>query len=183
MSVTCYRYEAPHNVWNGCLDLETGVWLQIQMRGGLRMLCPAKRYPEPPWVKMPLQGKRFSEIKSIALPANDGLDHVVGSFIVPTGYDGVIQSVVFQYTGQGFNEGSGDLTFRIQKNQYYVKDYGAVTTQIASMTQPYNGVTTGQILILSCQLVQLIVNRSVASGGNINGGRVIMSAFGWYYPR
>jgi len=183
MAVTCFRYEVPRNVWNGCLDSESDMWQQIQMRGGLRMICPAKRYPEPPWVKMPLQGKRFSKISSIALPAADGSDNQVGSFIVPTGYDGVIQSVVFQYTGQGFNEGSGDLTWRIKKNQYYVKDYGAVTTQIASATQPYNGVTTGQILLQSDQLVQLIVNRSVGSGGNLNGGRILMMAFGWYYPR
>ena len=172
----------PSNEFDNCLREEYGFWVEINACGGLKFICPGMRYKDPPWVKMPMQGKRYSKIVSIALPANDGLDHLVGSFIVPTGFDGVGVSVIFNYTGAGFQEGSGDLTWRLKLNQHYVKDYGNVQTQIGSLITPYN-VNSGQILLQANQLVQFYVNASVASGGNLNGGRIIAALFGWYYPR
>jgi hypothetical protein len=172
----------PPNEFNACLEDEARVWGHISNCGGLTALCPGAKYAEPPWVKMPPQGKRFSKINSIPLPAADGAEHLVTSFYVPTGYDGCIVSVVNSYTGTGFAEGSGDLTWRIRLNQRYVKDYGAITTSIGSLTTPYN-VNSGQIIIQSRQLVQYFVNRSVGSAGNLNGGRVICALFGWFWPR
>jgi hypothetical protein len=106
----------------------------------------------------------------------------VGSFLVPTGFDGVGAAVIFNYTGTGFAEGSGDLTWRLQLNQHYVKDYGNVVTQLGSLQTPYNQ-NSGQILLQANQLVQFWVNVSVASAGNLIGGRIISSLWGWYYPR
>ncbi len=174
--------EYPPNEFNLCLEDEAVIWQRIRQYGGLRAICPGTRYMEPPWVRMPPQGKRFSKISSITLPSNDGADHLVTQFFVPTGYDGCIAGVVNMYTGMGFNEGSGDLTWRIQLNQRYVKDFGAITTTIGSLQTPYS-VPTGQILVQSRQLVSYYVNRSVASFGNLNGGRVICALFGWWWPR
>jgi hypothetical protein len=172
----------PPNEFDNCLRDEYGLWQTIQQCGGLQFICPGMRYKDPPWVKMPMQGKRFSKIVSIPLPANNGLETLVGSFLVPMGMDGVGVSVIFNYTGQGFAEGSGDLTFRLKLNQHYVKDYGNIQTSIGSLVTPYN-VNSGQILLKSDQLVSFWVNASVASAGNLNGGRVIAALFGWYYPR
>jgi hypothetical protein len=172
----------PNNEFDNCLMDEYGLWAQINACGGIKAVCPGMRYKDPPWVKMPMQGRRFSPIKSIPLPAANGLETLVGSFLVPTGYDGVGISVVFNYTGQGFAEGSGDLTWRLQLNQHYVKDYANVQTQIGSLTTPYYQ-NSGGILLQANQLVQFWINRSIASGGNLNGGRIIASLWGWYYPR
>ena len=174
----------PPNQFNRVLDLDSKLWLRINTCGGLQAVCPGvqTRYREPPWVRQPPQGKRFSKIGSIPLPAADGLDHLVESFLVPVGYDGVIVSTVNEYTGMGFAEGSGDLTWRIQLNYRYVKDYGNITTTIGSLQTPYN-INSGAIRLKSRQLVQFFVNRSVASLGNLNGGRIICGLFGWFYPR
>jgi hypothetical protein len=174
----------PPNAYNSILQVESDLWGYIQARGGMTKLCPgsADLYPQPPWVKQPSQGKRYSKISSIALPAADATDYEVLSFYVPLGFDGVIISTVNLYTGTGFEEGSGDLTWRIKLNQRYVKDYGAITTSIGSLQTPYN-INSGAIRIQSRQLVQYIVNRSVASGGNLNGGRIVCGLFGWYWPR
>lgn len=174
----------PPNDFDNCLRDEYGAWTFIQSRGGLKAFCPGLRYNEPPHLKMPLQGKRYSEIHSIPLPAANGLDTLIGSFIVPTGFDGVGTVAIFNYTGAGFVEGSGDLTWRLELNQHFVKNFGNVPTQIGSLKIPYAAASNNaQILLQSNQLVQLWVNRSVASAGNLNGGRIIGSLWGWYFPR
>lgn len=169
-------------MFDQCLNHEMATWRWIQAHGGLTNICPGSHYPDPPWTRMPAQGKRFSKIGSIALPNADGLDHLVEAFRVPTGYDGCIVSTVNEYTGTGFAEGSGDLTWRIQMNQRYPRDYGKILTTIGSLTTPYN-INSGQIRIMSDQLIQYWVNRSVASLGNLNGGRIVVGLFGWWYPR
>jgi hypothetical protein len=172
----------PPNMFDACLCDETRLWQEIQRCGGLQALCPGHKYKEPPWVKMPPQGKRFLKPNSIALPDPDGIDHVVTTIRVPMGYDGVIVSTINLYTGQNFAEGSGDLTWRIKINQHYAKDYGAILTTIGSMQTPYN-INSGGIILQSNQLVQFIVNRSTASAGNLNGGRIICTFAGWFWPR
>jgi hypothetical protein len=180
--VNVSQREFPPNLWNGCLDSETRLWSRINECGGLQAICPAHKFDFPPWVKMPPQGKRFGHPSSIALPAADATDQVVQSFLVPLGYDGVIAAPVNLYTGLGFQEGSGDLIWRIKINLRYAKDYGAITTQLGSLTTPYYNANS-QILLQSGQLVQYIVNRSVASLGNLNGGRIIAGCWGWFWPR
>ena len=142
--------EFPPNGFNTCLNRERAVWKYIQDCGGISNICPGHQYPDPPWVKMPGQGKRFGHPSSIPLPAADGLDHAVQTFLVPYGYDGCIVAPVNVYTGQGFDEGSGVLTWRIRLNQRWVKDYGQITTSLGSLTQPYYNANS-QILLLSGQ--------------------------------
>ena len=170
----------PPNAFNQCLQEESAIWSRINECGGLMSICPGKKYDAPPWVRMPPQGKRYSKINSIPLPANDGADHLVTQFLVPLGYDGCIVSVVQNYTGQGFNEGDGTLTWRLRLNERYVKDLGNTKVSIGSMVTPYN-INSGQIILQSNQLVQYFVNYAVAGG--LNGGRVICALFGWTWPR
>ena len=179
--VNVSQREYPPNPFNRCIDHEVALWTYIQRCGGLKVLCPGHSYPDPPWVKMPGQGKRFGHPSSITLPAADGADHLVQSFIVPYGYDGVIVAPVNLYTGQGFEEGSGVLTWRIKLNMRWVKDYGNIQTTIGSLTQPYYNANS-QILLLSGQLVQYFVNRQ-AGDLSLNGGRIICGLWGWFWPR
>lgn len=175
--------EFPPTIFNSCLDAEARMWQKINDCGGLLAICPGRKWTEPPWVRMPTQGKRFNKISSIALPAANATDTLITSFRVPYGWDGCIVTPVFNIDGvTGFNQGSGDLTWRLQLNQRWVKDFGAVTTFVGSTTTPY-AVGIGQIILQSGQLVQIFVNRSVASSGTISGGRVIGAAFGWFWPR
>jgi hypothetical protein len=173
----------PPTMFNGCLDSEKATWEDIQRCGGLMSICPGQKYVDPPWVKMPSQGKRFSQIGSIPLPTSDyGVDQLVTSFRVPLGYDGCIVSIVQSYTGQGFQDGSGDLTWRIFLNQRPVKNYGNTEVQIGSLITPYN-VNSGQIILLSNQYVQYYVNVAASAAGNLNGGRIVCALFGWWWPR
>src|SRR5688572_14489260 len=102
--------------------------------------------------------------------------------IVPTGYDGVITSNVNSYTGQNFQEGSGDIHWRIKLNQRYVPYYGDITTSIGSLTTPYT-VNNGSIRVQSRQVITYIAELGAGALGNLTGGRIVCSLFGWTYPR
>jgi hypothetical protein len=169
------------NQFNACLERDAATWKKITSCGGLKAICPGMRYETAPWVKMPPQAKAFREISSIPLPAANGLDTLVLSFIVPYGYDGVAVTTIANYTGQGFVEGSGDLSWRVQLNERYVKNYGNLQTSVGSLLIPTN--IGNSIRLLSGQLVQFFVNRSVASAPNLIGGRIICALLGWWYPR
>lgn len=181
-NVTQRQY--PPTFFNSCLDREYHIWQDVQRCGGLMAICPGKKYDAPPWVRMPPGAKRFSPISSIPLPvANYGVDQLVLSFLVPYGFDGVINYIVQNYTGQGFQEGAGDLTWRWQLNERYVKNYGNTEVQIGSLTQGGVYVPNSQIIVQSGQLVQGFVNVAGSAAVDLNGGRIIMSAFGYYWPR
>jgi hypothetical protein len=171
------------NHFDRCLWNQQKVWERLNAQGGLKQFCAGMKYRDPPWIKMPAQGKRFQNVGSISLPAADGADHVVLSFLVPHGFDGVGTSLVQNYTGAGFVEGSGDLTWRIQLNMRYPKDLGMMTTQVGSLNIVTPTVNAGNLLLQSDQLVQYIVNRSVASSGTLIGGRIVCAILGWNYPR
>ena len=170
------------NVFDWALFDEQGLWQAIQDVGGLQAICPGQRYALPPWVKQPEQARRFSKISSIPLPAVEQVDYLVATMQVPLGYDGVIPSVVNMYTGQGFNEGSGDLIWRIRLNQRYVKDYSNITTTIGSLTTPYPA-NTGAVRLLSGQTVNYYVMLGAGALGNLNGGRIVTAMLGWWWPR
>lgn len=177
--------EFPPNAFNRCLWQEEQRWQEINDCGGLAAICPGRKWEDPPWVKMPPQGKRFFKPGSLAYNAvtmPGAGDQLVVSYLVPKGYDGCIVSVVQNYTGQGFQEGSGDITWRIKVNQHYAKDYGNTQVSIGSLETPYN-INSGQVLMQALQLIQYFVSFSAAAAGNLIGGRVVVATAGWWWPR
>lgn len=183
--INIQQREFPPNNFNSCLWQEEATWREINACGGLMAICPGKKFVDPPWVKMPPQGKRFFKPSSLAyngLTMPGAGDQLVVSYLVPNGYDGCIVSVVQNYTGQGFQDGSGDITWRIKINQHWAKDYGNTTVSIGSLATPYN-INSGQILLQANQLVQYFVSFSAAAAGNLLGGRIIVATAGWFWPR
>ena len=93
-------------------------------------------------------------------------------------------SVIFNYTGAGFQEGSGDLSRGALKlNQHYVKDYGNVQTQIGSLITPYN-VNSGQNSLAGESTCSVLCKCLGRLGRKPERRQWIIAAlFGWYYPR
>lgn len=168
------------NVFNRCLNRELAFWEAIRDGGGLEKYCCPSKYLQEPWLKMPAIGRRFSKPFSIATPAMNGVDTLVGSFVVPTGYDGALMQMVNFYTGMGFLEGSGQLSWRIKINNRWLKDSGNVQVTMGSFATPYT-VFNGPVRLSSRQTIAYYVNNAVASG--IAGGRIVCGLFGWFYPR
>ena len=186
----CRPYGA--NPWDDCLDAEYKDFVDIFNAG----IPSRKLYPSPPWVTMPPEGRRFRPISVAPLTQFQTLgvfnatDTVVLQMRVPLGYDGVISDVVCQFTGQGFNEGSGDIVWRLAADYLplgagltggrYLRDMGNLLVSLGSLTQP-SPVPRGGLRIYSWDLVTFFANISAAA--TAANGNIICSVAGWTWPR
>ncbi len=188
-----HRFEMCHgkglapNHWDACLHQDTAIWSVIQCYGGIAGLCRREdsiQYDEndPPWIKMPSQGRRFQEIASVPLAGFVlNVDQVVLSFQVPVGFDGTITGNINRFLGPGFVEGSGDIEWRIQLSRRYAQDYGLILTSLGDLTAPlpFSG---GGIRIYSHQTINYIARVTNFALLDPNG-RILCALYGWFYPR
>lgn len=131
---------------------------------------------------IPEQCVPFYKTGGVVTPTTLAGDVTVISFRVPPGYDGLLTGLYFGYSGQGFSQGSGDLLFRVRRNQVYLKDLGAVPFLLGSSQQPCP-MTQGAPL-LSSQLVSVIVNVPNLSGNIQTGASFVYCGMnGFWWPR
>lgn len=179
-------YPCKPNPFDLCLSNEVGLWQWLSRYGGIeKVCCPGIKYVTgaPPWVTMPPQGEQFRKIGSIARPAVENTDEVVLQFRIPVGSDGVIVSVVNEWTGLGFAEASGDLNWRLQINRRWVQDYGNIVTTLGSLTTPCQ-IMRGGIRVYSDDLITYYVNLGTGALGRLSAtGFVVCCVAGWWYPR
>ncbi len=183
----CHTRGGNPNIWDACLAEEGHLWQTIECCGGITGLCKRAdtvRYEEndPPWIKMPTQGRRFQEINSVPLAVFVlNTDLAVLTFQVPVGYDGVISGNTNRFIGPGFVEGSGDIEWRIQLSRRYAPDYGLVLTSLGDLTAPvpFSG---GGIRIYSHQTIRYIARITNFALLDPNG-RVMCALYGWFFPR
>jgi hypothetical protein len=175
------------NHFDRCLEMDTNIWYTIACLGGITGLCRRAEQAqyaddEPPWIKMPQQGRRFQEIGTLPLAAFAlAVDTPVLTFQVPIGFDGVIMGNVNRFIGLGFVEGSGDIEWRIQLSRRYAPDYGLITTSLGDMTAP-TPFTGGGVRVYSHQTIRYLarVNNFAPLDPN---GRILTALYGWFYPR
>jgi hypothetical protein len=178
-------YTARPNPNTQCLYREQGLWRRIEALGGLKGLCcPSMPKNEmPPWVAMPAAGRRFQQIGSIPRLAVEGVDTLVTTFNVPTGFDGVIVSVISMFTGGGFVEGSGDIHYRIQINRRWLKDYGDVQTTLGTVGSPCM-IYRGGVRLRTQEVCRYWVQLGAGALGRLDPlGRFVCAFFGWFYPQ
>ena len=177
----------PPNHFDACLHEDTATWYTIQCCGGITGLCKRAdsiKYAdnEPPWTRMPQQGRRYQEINTVPLAAFVlGTDLAVVTFQVPVGYDGVIMGNVNRFIGPGFAEGSGDIEWRIQLSRRYAPDYGQILTSLGDLQAP-SSFSSGGIRIYSHETIRYIARINNFAFLDPNG-RVLCALYGWFYPR
>lgn len=191
----CRPYGA--NEYDQCLSYDYADWQRMLANGGLKARCPSgrRKYIDPPWVSMPAGGRRFRPIAVAPLTDFEtagvfsGIDTVVLQEKVPLGYDGVISEVVCQFTGSGFQEGSGDITWRLAADYLidgntptarWLRDMGAIITSLGSLTQP-SPVPRGGLRVYSGDLVTFYA--AIDPAAVVSNGNVIVSVAGWFWPR
>lgn len=141
----CFKqFEMGLNDYDVCLARDHGIWNEIVMSGGLQTICCPQgrpKYHQRPWVAMPAGGRRFKPISTLlvssAIPFM-GADVVVLSERVPVGYDGVISDIVCEIvspTGTGFVDGSGDITWRLEADNRFLRDMGNLKVQVDTTEQ------------------------------------------------
>lgn len=78
--------------------------------------------------------------EAIPLPVEDGSVNQIGLYQVPVGLRFSLRGIVFQFIGDGWDQGSGDLVFSldaIDAGTRAVDFLNAVTTQLGSVEFPY----------------------------------------------
>lgn len=131
---------------------------------------------------IPPQAKTFYATKGITTPLASAGDVVVVQRRVPTGWDGILSGFFFQYSGTGFAQGSGDIIWRIQRNQWYMKDLSNSPYLLGNEQEPVP-MTEGQLL-QSGQLISAIVNVPNLSGLiEVGESTVYAGLIGFWWPR
>lgn len=123
--------------------------------------------------------RMYFEQGSIVTPAPGG-DVEVLQFKVPTGYWGKILGVYLHYTGTGFVPGSGDIIWRIQIGNRYLKGFGNCTVNLGSAA---NTAPLSEWENLRTQrLVRVWVNVPNISGAiQVGASRILVGVAGVFY--
>lgn len=188
----CIEIAYPENRYDACLSQEQHYLKTVQNAGGFNVVCrPHVKpwYPKPPWLDIPPQGKEFTKIGVIPLPAVEQVDTPVfldtlgnaDPEYCPYGWDGVINTVVMDFTGTGLVEGSGDIVWRLRVRRWFPPNLGGVTVRFGSMATPQN-MQIG-IRLFSGADIQMFVNLGAGALTRLGPGNIICLAGGWFYPQ
>lgn len=161
---------------------EIALWSAIKMSGGIqRVCCPGLDW-EMPWTNMPGNGQRIQWINQIPVSAfTANMDAPVLQKKVPLGFDGTIAAIVCMIVDPAYIDGSGQVTWRLLINEYWVPDCGAIVNQLGSLRAPFQ---VGFVRMYSDQLVTFYANISTAGKAALSATSLVMTAvIGWVYPR
>lgn len=171
------------NEYDQCLAKDYQLYLTINRE----LLSCAKRpacflIEERAWVDQPAGAIVFNPEDALPLPAPAAGLVSIFSFRVPFGYDGVILGQYHAFT-QDFNEGSGDLTWRIRANGRYLRDTGNMRSTIG--TSRTVSPCPGGLWVQSGNLIEYLVD-APNTGGSLpfpGVGNVLAGLHGYFYPR
>ena len=142
---------------------------------------------DAPWISLPGNGRRINKTGSLVVGDGPfiGVNQAVLTYLVPVGYDGIIDTIVCNVMGanNGFVEGSGTITWRLAANQRYLRDLGNIQFSRGSLLTPVQTSNSGN-RIYSGNLITFYVSISAAAAGVIDPNAVIVcAALGYIYPR
>jgi hypothetical protein len=167
------------NRWDACLDRDVKI---NQLAGPQRSCCHDMAYSDIENVRAPANSIPFRKVNAIPTPLAASGDVIVLDFQVPQGYDGLVSGCFNAYTGPGFQEGNGDIEWRILINKVYAVQLGRILVTLGSRAQSYP--IDGGIQIQSGQRIQYIVNVPNLSGGILPlASQVVCGLEGLFYAR
>ena len=149
----------------------------------LRQLVATLR---PPWMYPPPGFQDFNTTNVVPTPAIGTSAQIIGpnsvnavTFIVPRGWECIINRLSLNFIGGGFVQGSGNLVFSILVDTAPYKNYGAILTEVGEDPKAFFSLYPAGIRVRSNQRVTVIVQ-------NVGQGGVGTSCFarlgGWFYP-
>lgn len=140
------------------------------------------RFGSTPWSAMPRSGQPYQKVVSVALPAAEGVETLLLSYRIPYGYEGVLVTVTCLFTGTGFSEGSGDITWRVRNNFRFYKDLGAIEISLGDLEFPYP-LEGGGYQVWSNDLIRFYTVLGAGALGRLApDGRIVVGITGWIYP-
>lgn len=144
-----------------------------------RRLHRAKNVANEPFNTPPEGNAPLNEVGSVDGAGSAGTTPIVLSFMVPEGWDGLLQWIKVQYTGSNFVNNSQLLIWALRVEGCYIKGYQSIASQF---TGTENGLKISPgIIIKTRQLVEIIctVDPTFVPQG---GSQIIAGVSGFYYP-
>jgi Putative Ig domain len=172
---------APINLYDLCAEDEVRRTRRIHFKPSCSIPCN-----QLPWDEdanpVPAGGRPFHITGTIVTPATAAGDVLVCQDRVPCGYDAFLTSIYQIYQGSGFQQGSGDIVWRIRRNLLWLKQLGNNPYALGSFRNPMP-LTEGQIIV-SGSLFSYFVNVPNLSGMiQIGASRISCGMLGFYWPR
>lgn len=135
-----------------------------------------------PWLFMPSNGRPFHFQQAANCPAPGTSDFAVVSFVVPNGWNAALWGIANVYTAAGFDEGSGDLIWRISVDGAYAPGFDAITTTLGNTSDSRK--LQGPIIAKGNQLVVYTVSVSATAPFPTGlAAKIICTFDGWIYPQ
>lgn len=181
------------NGYDAAIRNQASIWAYVRAHGGLKSCCRipelgAPVWSEPPWMVQPSQGEKFEEMFSQPTSAFQsgggdftGVDVILGQFVVPNGYDGALNRVVCNFTGNGFQDFMGFISWRVQVNNRFARNLGNIQNTFGDFRTAFSVPGSDNIRLVSQQTITLLAN--IPPGSPVSDGVVAAGAFGWFYPR
>jgi hypothetical protein len=146
------------NFYDNCLEGERTIRRKIDWDRLIRF-APGNKclHPCPPWLKPPEDSTVFRPFEIAVLPGVEEVDSLILETTVPPGRDGLIQGIMFQFTGSGYEIASNDIRWRLRIGNWFVKDFSSVLTPLGDIAGGCWTIGTGQ-RIQSRQLVRVYAN-------------------------
>ena len=131
---------------------------------------------------VPAGGVPFYVGGHVATPAPADGDVLVCSGRVPHGYDALLTDIYHVYQGSGFEQGSGDIVWRIRRNQIWVKTLG---NMLYSLGTPKNTVwlTQGEIMFSGTQFFFFVNVPNLSGMIQVSASTISCGMRGFYWPR
>jgi hypothetical protein len=140
-------------------------------------ITSAGTYTLPPWIYPPPEAEPIDLVNYVNLPAI-GAQATILQLQIEPGYNAVILAVANNFVGGGWTEGSGSLSWSINRDNAPVPGYDAIPASLGSPANPTrhpSGFRVKENSILTLK----VSNVSVVLAGQLSGGRLM----GYYYPK
>jgi len=143
----------------------------------------------PPWSEMPVGGRPFNYIRVLdPTPAADGTETIVLNQQVPDGMNAVIFGVMNYFQGAGFEQGAGDLIWRLRTGPNSatqgrpVLGFSDIRTFLGDFYRSFMQVDGG-ILVASTDYIIYTVTHALVSPIVPAGTSIFAGIKGYYWPQ
>jgi hypothetical protein len=127
----------------------------------------------------PMNWENVDQFGYVALPAI-AARAVILQFTVPIGRNGIIKKIANNFVGGGFQEGQGNIIWRILVDGAPPPGANSYNSISGSLGSPASPTEISGFRIYENQVVQLVAdNIAIVVAGQLVGGRLV----GYLYPR
>jgi len=133
----------------------------------------------PSWIFPSVNSIAFDNAGDITIPAI-GVESTIFSFTVPRGHNGVIKTIGNVFIGGGFNDGSGNIVWRVLQNNQAMRGKENIINSLGTVQAPSQVGGGGFLRILENDVIAMtVLNVAIVASGQIIAGRLS----GWFYPK